>query len=238
LYELFEVFGLNSNQTTLAKVELIRQRLSELGLVLVPDVTSGELDSTRRVVFPDTDSITSELCTSELARGESETMEFKSSLLYDHKRAQAAPETPQNLLKSDAVIHSALKTIAGYLTKGGGVLFIGVDDNGKPIGIHHDFSCVSGDPSKQNADTWQLTLRTHIRDRFKDGQTVNNYVSCTLIELEGKLVARLEVAPRKAVSFLKEIKDYVLYERQGNQTVPVPIERFEEFLECRKSSVQ
>lgn len=60
---------------------------------------------------------------------ESKTLEFKSSLRWSLKEGR----------KDDKhVTHSALKTIAAFLNTEGGDLLIGVDDDGKVLGLEHD----------------------------------------------------------------------------------------------------
>ena len=60
---------------------------------------------------------------------ESKTLEFKSSLRWNLQEDR----------KDDRhVTHAALKTIAAFLNTEGDALLIGVDDDGKVLGIEHD----------------------------------------------------------------------------------------------------
>jgi hypothetical protein len=95
------------------------------------------------------------------------------------------------------VVHSSLKTIAAFLTIAGEILYIGAEDGGAILGIQHDFLCMTNNPQKQNADGWELTLRGLIGGRFKDGEMVNDYVECTILELDQRSIARIKVAPRR-----------------------------------------
>ena len=60
--------------------------------------------------------------------GESQTLEFKSTLHWDVIQNQLN----KNLRKS------SLKTVAGFLNTDGGTLVIGVEDNGAAYGLHND----------------------------------------------------------------------------------------------------
>ncbi len=72
-------------------------------------------------------SLTDDLITT-IAKGESKTVEFKSTL---RKNLHTG--------KSDSSIsHSALKTIAAFLNTEGGTLFIGIKDDGTPLGLSED----------------------------------------------------------------------------------------------------
>ena len=236
LVELFDVLDLPKTESSLAKVILADKEMAEMGLQIIPPVSQGELDSTRRIIFVNSGLITAETCRKELAGREDDSLELKSSLVFDHKRASREGGLPQSAFKSEEVVHSSLKTIAAFLTTAGGILYIGVDDGGAILGIRSDFPCMTDNPQKQNADGWELTLRGYIAGRFKDGAMVNDYVECTILELDQCPIARIKVAPRRQLSFVKQkgSDNYLLYRRQGNQTVLVSIDQVEEFLDLRR----
>lgn len=234
LPELFDVFELDSSDSTLAKVVMVSKHCADLGLRLMPDVDQGEVDTVRRLELAEPLPITDGEVIEDIQRGEAENLEMKSSLLYDHARAKQDPSLTIVQLKSEAVLHSSLRTIAAFLTCNGGVLYVGVDDTGKVLGIEFDFACVSDTKEKQNPDQWELHLRNLVQSRFKDGKSVNDYVSCAVIPVEGRLVARIDVSPRTKLSFLDAKGTRALYRRQGNRTVEVGIDEVEEFLEFRK----
>jgi hypothetical protein len=237
LVELFDILDLPKTESSLAKVILADKKTAELSLQIIPSVSQGELDSTRRIKFADSGPITAETCRHELANRENSLLELKSSLFFDHKKASRDGGLPQSAFKSEEVVHSSLKTIAAFLTTAGGTLYIGVDDAGTILGIQFDFQCMTDNLQKQNADGWELTLRGLIAGRFKDGAMVNSYVECTILELNQLPIARIKVAPRRQLSFVKQkgSESYLLYRRQGNQTTVVGIDEVEEFLDFRRS---
>jgi len=63
-----------------------------------------------------------------IKKGESEKVEFKSTLRINLYTKQKGPE----------IEHSCLKTIAAFLNSNGGTLVIGVKDNREPLGIEAD----------------------------------------------------------------------------------------------------
>ena len=235
LAELFETFGLSASEGTLAKVFHLSNELSQLGLRLVPGVERGELDTIRRVEIMEPLPITETEVVQDLRRGEDEDLELKSSLLYDHVRAKNDPQATVAQLKSEAVLYSCLRAIAAFLNCSGGVLYVGADDQGSVLGIEYDFPCITENKEKQNPDAWQLHLRSHVQDRFKDGLNINDYVSCAIIPIGARLVARIEVAPRTKMAFLTEKGGCRLYRRQGNRSVDVPIDLVEEFIDFRRN---
>lgn len=78
--------------------------------------------------------------------GEGQTVEFKSTARWNLHTAQPDP-------KLERVI---LKTVCGFLNAEGGTLFIGVNDDGKSIGIDQDLATLG---SKSNVDGYELFLR-------------------------------------------------------------------------------
>src|SRR5260370_15920823 len=64
-----------------------------------------------------------------IKRGESKTLEFKSTLRWSLK---------ENRQDNKGVTHAVLKTIAAFLNTEGGDLLVGVADNGSIVGIERD----------------------------------------------------------------------------------------------------
>lgn len=80
-----------------------------------------------------------------IAEGEGDELEFKSSLRWDFKE-----QSPSK--KLEEVI---LKTIAAFANGQGGTLLIGVDDDGKILGLEGDYHALGG----ANRDKFELHLR-------------------------------------------------------------------------------
>jgi Putative DNA-binding domain len=213
ILNLFETFELPAEESTLAKVVTLKNRIAEIGLRVTPDFDRGELNSIRRVQFLERVLIPEEKVRSELRRREAVDLEVKSSMLFDYKRAANDPKATKVDLRSDGVLQSCLKSIAAFLTTGGGVLYVGVDDSGTILGLEFDFVCMTDKPERQNSDGWELMLRDFVKTRFKEGESVNDYLGCQIISLDGKLVARLEIASRKKLSFLKGKDGCMLFRR-------------------------
>lgn len=70
--------------------------------------------------------------------GEGNYVEFKPALLYNFKTCKAG-------IGIKKIIATA---ICAFLNGNGGYLFIGLDDNGRPQGLKHDFSLANGKKPK------------------------------------------------------------------------------------------
>jgi hypothetical protein len=81
-----------------------------------------------------------------IAAGESQTTEFKSTARWNLHTEQPDPKLE----------HVIVKAVCGFLNAEGGTLLIGVDDNGRVLGLHNDFSTLGG---KGNLDGYELFLR-------------------------------------------------------------------------------
>jgi hypothetical protein len=84
-----------------------------------------------------------------LAAGESQTVEFKSTARWNLKAE----------LHDKKIEHVIIKTVGGFLNAEGGVLVIGVADDGSIVGLDHDLATLSGKP---DLDGFELWLRQHL----------------------------------------------------------------------------
>lgn len=233
LKELFSVLRLPESELILDNVEAVKGVLESVDFELVPPLSSGSLTSERILRSKNRPPINEEIAKNEIASGENTVLEFKSSMLYDHKKAKAVPNLSINEYLSEDVLLSCLKTVAAFLNTDGGILYLGVEDDGHCIGLEHDCRIIGH--KTFDADKWQLKLRSFFTGRFKEGKVVNDYVDVIIVNVDGTAVARLKILPRRKLSFVfdKETKKPLLFRRQGNQTAIVEIDEVEDFLSVR-----
>ncbi len=236
LEHLCNLLAIPETQGPLGRSLAAKQFIEANGLELLPGLDQGTFESPRVIRIKDRAGISQQRCLEELSSGESQRLEFKSSLLFDHKKAAALtkeglPLRPHEL-KSEEVTHSVLKTVCAFLNCDGGVVYVGVTDESAPIGLSADLSLLAPDG---NLDKWQLHLKSLISSRFKDGNAVNDYVDVRMPLVKDLAVARIEVSQRSIVSFVRDkTGTFLCYRRQGNRTVIVDITEFEEFVSRRQ----
>jgi predicted HTH transcriptional regulator len=138
-----------------------------------------------------------------IARGESNTLEFKSSARWDFK------QNKQNKAMEEVVV----KTVAAMLNADGGNLLIGVDDNRSVIGLEYDYK-LFGKPDKR--DAFENFLTTLLLGNF--GKDTSALISISIHELEGKDVGKVAAKPSPRPVFVKDDKGEHLYIRAGNST--------------------
>lgn len=236
LDELFELLGLDKEQYFLARLVRADAILANLGIDAQPRLQDAPLEGPVLLQTENVGSLTEANLAECLAVGETATQEFKSTYWCDLKRRLHQPDAAVNQLRSDGVKHAALKSLAGLLTTGGGTLFIGVSDDGKILGLQPDLEILG--ESRRNVDQLINNIKTDIAQRFRDGNTVNDYVRVDAVAAGSEHVLRLKVASRRTLSFLaSDGQDHRLYRRQDNRTTPVEIYELEEFQAWRRDHV-
>ena len=140
-----------------------------------------------------------------IANGEGNKIEFKPALLYNFKTGKAG-------ISVKAKIATA---ICAFLNANGGLLFIGLDDDGKPQGLEWDFSLANG---KKPKDYFQNEFDQMI-EYFLSFAVKPNVVG-QFYELEGKDVFIVTVEPSKnRAIFLKgqDGKEFWVRGNAGNR---------------------
>ena len=138
----------------------------------------------------------------ELIRlGEDEKLEFKSTL-----------RTNLHTNEVDKKIeHNILKTITAFLNTKGGILLIGVSDDGEVTGIEKD--------NFQNNDRFHLHLINLIKQKI--GKRYLPLIDFQIGEVRDKKIARIDCNKSKKPVFLKEGKEEEFYIRAGPSTTEI-----------------
>lgn len=141
-------------------------------------------------------------------KGENDLIEFKSSLRWDYRLAK------MNKMLEDVII----KTMAAFLNTEGGMLFIGVDDDGNALGLHNDYSCLS----KKNRDGFLLTLTNLINQQL--GKNIHKYITINIISLNEKDVCIVSVDKSDRPVFSGKSENEKFYIRASASSQPLAIQ--------------
>jgi len=137
-------------------------------------------------------------------RGEDYNVEFKSTLRWDLK----AGKTNQQ------VERASLKTISAFLNSNGGILLIGVRDDGSLEGIESD--------RFPNTDKFLLHLWTLIRTSF--GTDVSPYIQTNLEKVQEKTVCKIKCLRSSRPVFLRQPGfEEEFYVRVGPGTIALAV---------------
>jgi hypothetical protein len=131
--------------------------------------------------------------------GESLSLEFKSTLQWD-----IVERRPNKALR-----HSVLKTIAAFLNTEGGVLVIGVEDDGNVCGLERDLAVLDG-----STDKFSQLLAQLITDRV--GPEYGHLAKVRYEQLDGETVCVVDVDKAPEPAYLVSEKGKQFYIRVGN----------------------
>ncbi len=143
-----------------------------------------------------------------LVQGENVTLEYKSTLRWDIRQNKFNP-TLQKVIA---------KTIAGFLNTEGGVLLIGVLNDGSIYGIEDDIKTLK----RSDKDGFEQTLTQVITDYL--GTEFCLYIHVKFEEKDGKPVCIIHIENSPNPVFLKEKTGKEFYIRAGNTTRPLDVE--------------
>jgi signal-transduction protein with cAMP-binding, CBS, and nucleotidyltransferase domain len=133
-----------------------------------------------------------------IRQGETEKIEFKSTLRFNIHTGKPGRE----------IEHAALKSIAAFLNSWGGILIIGVDDKKNIIGLDAD--------KFENDDRAMLHLTNMVKERI--GTHVMQFINCSVEPVESRKVMRIDVSPSNLPAYLSNNNEEFFYIRTGPST--------------------
>jgi hypothetical protein len=147
-----------------------------------------------------------------LEAGESASLEYKSSLRWDLK-----------LQKFNAELQKMIcKTIAGFMNVEGGILLIGVADDGTILGIEYDLSHKPQNMLASDRDKYDRlfrdTLLQYLHAEF------NPYIHLSFDSYNGHTVAIVEANRSPKPVYLKDKGNIEFYIRAGTMTKILDVE--------------
>lgn len=147
-------------------------------------------------------------------QGEGIYTEFKSTLRVNLHTGE----------KDKRMEHAALKTINGFLnSKEGGTLVIGVDDNGKALGLQHD--------KFANEDKMDLHLGNLIKSQM--GTACMLHIKAHFEDYEGERVLLVECKPSKLPVYLNNNGVEEFYIRAGGSSAKLTLSQMTEYISQR-----
>lgn len=145
-----------------------------------------------------------------IEQGEKDFVEFKSTLRYNLKSGQ----------KDKAMELSVLKTLAAFMNSRGGTLFVGVEDDGNPLGIEID--------KFPNEDKYMLHLTNLIKTRM--GTEHSDFINYDVIRYKGFNILRVDCEPSTQPVYIKDgDKDY-FFVRIGPSTINMRLSKIHDYI--------
>ncbi len=184
--------------------QLLAEAMNEYLASWVPDESTEEVDETtvRR----------------RIAAGESETLEFKSSLRWDRKEGRVNKELERAVVKNLAGLLNSMK---------GGVLLLGVTDAREIVGLGDDYASLP----KKDRDGFELHLRQLVSRDLGDSLSV--FLTVTFHELDGHDICQVTVEPSDHAAYTTEGQGAAFYLRVGNATRSLPVNEAIRYVQTR-----
>ena len=140
-----------------------------------------------------------------IAEHENSRVEFKSSARWNYKKGG----------QDTAIELAVIKTVAGFMNAKGDTLLIGVDDEGKVLGLDYDYKVTA----KGNKDGLELWLTTNFMNCL--GKPAAMGLDVSFADIDGKDVCLIDVKPASKPAFVNAPKSKIedeFYVRMNNQT--------------------
>jgi len=154
--------------------------------------------------------------------GESETVEFKGSLRWDHHQ-QAA---------NRALEKTIAKTIAAFMNKKGGTLVVGVGDRGEVFGLEADFRTLTTRPDR---DGWEQALR-NVLNTFLSKEIAAT-VGVAFSEIDGKTVGVVRADAALKPVYLEGEHGAEFHVRSGNTCQQLDVKQAQEYIGQRFKAI-
>lgn len=135
--------------------------------------------------------------------GESKTIEFKSTARWDIKEKRI----------NKTLEHIIIKTVAAFLNTAGGSLLIGVDDEGKILGLANDYKTLGKKQDKDGFENWLTTL---LLDNI--GKDFSPFIHIDFYIIDGKEICKIAIKEAPGPAYVKEGTAETLFIRTGNST--------------------
>ncbi len=152
-----------------------------------------------------------------IVEGENQHVEFKSSLLWDYHQQ----------IPNKSLYLPVIKNVAAFMNTKGGIVLIGVDDDGAILGLEPDFNVMK----KKNEDGFENTFNLAFNQML--GAEFRQYVDVIFESIEEKLVCIVMVQPAQSPAFLTYNGKETFYIKTGNSSQPLTVSQATKYIQTR-----
>ena len=149
-----------------------------------------------------------------IAKGESGSLEFKSTFRWDLKQNKVN----RNL---ETVV---LKSVAGFMNGAGGTLLIGVADDGSIVGLERDYATLR----KKSRDGFEQAIMGAVASGL--GTDATQSVHVMFHDVHGKDVCRVIARPSSRPVYLRQDKTAMFFLRAGGGTRRLNVEEAVDYI--------
>jgi hypothetical protein len=150
-----------------------------------------------------------------LTEGEGQYVEYKASFSWDYRQQRVNKDLNK----------AVMKNVVGFMNTTGGMILLGVDDDGAIVGLETEFQA----QGKPNADGFENNFNIAFNNMV--GAEYRHYLRLDFAEFEGKTVGRLLVLPTPEPVFLKQKGEEEFYIRTGNSSQPLSLSQAVKYIQ-------
>lgn len=189
--------------SAISKMDALNKQLSDLrGSFVASPISAAEIDSTLADWLAKLHKLNEgDQLRHIVQKGESDNVEFKESLSLDVKRTQN--DKTYTSKKEPRIEQAVLKTIVAFFNTKGGILLIGVSDDGEFLGVDneiHEFH-------KDSFDKFLLHYKNLFRSRI--GLGFYPFHTPRIVTIDSKKVLRIDCQPSLTACYLDKKEFYV-----------------------------
>lgn len=140
-----------------------------------------------------------------IARGESASVEFKSTLRFDLRQGRPNKEMAK----------AVAKAVASFMNSEGGTLFIGVSDDGESLGLEPDLNA----QQRSDLDGFKSAFFQCIIDYI--GVEFCRHAEALFVSYDEKVICTVRVTPAQKPAWVSEGGKETLFIRAGNSSRPL-----------------
>jgi membrane protein YdbS with pleckstrin-like domain len=202
------------NYGTLVLRDWANEKLGQIHNVASPALTADQIQE-----LVDPPALTpSELIGSApqelVAGGEGQYVEFKSSLMWDYRQERVNKD----------LYEPVMKNVTAFLNSRGGILLIGVADDGAILGLDSDLHSLK----QPDLDHWELVFNNAFNAMI--GVQYRRFVELTFPHIEDKVICAVRVRPATKPAYLSQKNTEYFYIRAGNGTQPLSLSKATEYI--------
>lgn len=152
-----------------------------------------------------------------IASGEGEFIEFKASLMWDYRKQAVNKE----------LYEPVMKNLVGFMNARGGLLLIGIDDEGAVPGIEPDIATLR----KPGVDGFENVFNVAFGNMV--GMEYRPFVTLTFPVVGEKTVCAVSVRPSTHPAYLRYQGKEEFYLRTGNSSNALSVSRAVQYIQSR-----
>jgi len=150
-----------------------------------------------------------------IAEGENQNVEFKSSLLWDYHQQ----------IPNKSLYVPIMKNAAALMNTQGGIIIIGVADDGHILGLEPDFNIMK----KKNEDGFENTFNLAFNQMI--GAEFRQYLEFEFEKIEEKTIGIAIVQPAHSPVFLTHNGKETFHIKTGNSSQPLTISQATQYIQ-------